>query len=119
MKPFLILSLLFLLACGEKTNVPKDVLAVPQMTDVLWDMMLADELVANNLPIDTGSVRFDTSIVIYSQIAEAHNTTQAQFKKSLNFYKTRPDLMKVILDTLNNRTVLPPAEFNKDSVTVQ
>ncbi len=120
MKPFLSLCLLFLLACGKKTNVPKDVLPPPQMTDVLWDMMLADELVANNLPVDTGTVRFDTSIIIYSQIAEAHNTTQAQFKKSLDYYKTRPDLMKVILDTLNNRTMLPPpAEFNKDSLTVQ
>lgn len=88
------------------------------MTNVLWDLMLADELVAQTLPADTGTIRFDTSMVLYGQIAQAHNTTQAQFKKSLNYYKTRPDLMKVILDTLNNRTILPPPP-KTDSLVAQ
>ena len=113
--------LLFLLACGKSQKVPQNVLPVPKMTNVLWDMMLADELVAHNVPVDTGSVRIDTSMILYSQIAEAHNTTQQQFKKSLDYYKTRPDLMKVILDTLTNRTVVTPdtALIKKDSLSVQ
>ena len=88
---------------------------IPQMTDVLWDVVLADELVNMRYPADTGTIRFDTSMVLYSQIAKAHNTTQKRFKQSLLFYKTRPDLMQVIIDSLTARTVLPTVA-SKDSV---
>ena len=70
---------------------------MPQMTDVLWDVMRADEMVSLQYPLDTGTIRFDTSLILYSQIAQQHNTTQQQFKKSLQFYKDRPDLMQMIL----------------------
>lgn len=119
MRPFLILCICFLIACGKKTKVPEGVLPVPQMTNVLWDLMLADELVSNNYPVDTANVRFDTSIQLYSQIAAAHNTTQQQFKQSLQFYKTRPDLMQVIIDTLTNRSVLPADTTSKPALPVE
>jgi len=120
MRPFFIVCFIFLMACNSAPKVPDNVLPVQKMTDVLWDMMLADELVVTNVPIDTGTVRFDTSMLLYGQIAEAHKTTQQQFKQSIDYYKTRPDLMKVILDTLNNRaTIPPPATINKDSLSVE
>ena len=117
----LMTCLLFVTACGQKTKVPDNVLPVPKMTDVLWDLMLADELVANNFPLDSGTIRFDTSMILYGQIAQAHRTSQQQFKQSLDYYKTRPDLLKVILDTLQNRTVVPPEPVPpvKDSLIAQ
>ena len=111
-----LLFLLMLTACGKKEKIPAGILPVPQMTNVLWDLMLADEMVAMQYPVDTANVRFDTSLVLYSQVAKAHNTTQKQFQQSLQFYKKRPDLMQVIIDSLTARTVIP-AVTNKDSVT--
>ena len=121
MRTFLIILFLFLVACNKTPKVPDNVLPVPKMTNVLWDMMLADELVAQQVQVDTGNIRMDTSMILYSQIAEAHKTSQQQFKQSLDYYKTRPDLVKVILDTLNNRATAPsaPAQFNKDSLSAQ
>ncbi len=114
MRLVLFICLLFIAACGKSVKVPEGVLPVPKMTEVLWDVMLADELVNLQYQVDTGTVKFDTSVVLYSQIVKAHNTTQKQFKQSLVFYKSRPDLMQVILDTLNNRATPPPV-VGKDS----
>lgn len=107
MRFLLIVCFLILLSCTPKAKVPKDILQPPQMTNVLWDLIRADEMVTMQYPVDTGTIRFDTSLVLYSQIAKAHNTTQQQFKQSLQFYKTRPDLLQVIIDSLSNRATLP------------
>lgn len=116
MRVLLLCCLLIAASCGKKEKIPEGIMPVPQMTNVLWDLMLADEIVASQYPVDTGNIRFDTSLVLYSQVAKAHNTTQKQFKQSLQFYKTRPDLMQVMIDTLTTRAILPVAIF-KDSVT--
>jgi len=97
--------LILLLACGSKTAVPKGLLPVPEMTNVLWDVMLADGLARYRYPIDTVK-QFDTSVVLYRQIAQAHGTTQEQFKKSLVFYESRPDLLQIIIDSLQKRSTI-------------
>ena len=111
MKKFFSILLLFLLSCGSKTAVPKGILPLDKMTNVLWDVMAADAVVNNRYPVDTIK-RFDTSVVLYQQIAKAHGTTQAQMKKSLQFYEGRPDLLQIILDSLQKRTI-GPLQANK------
>lgn len=111
-----------LLSCAYKPKIPKDILPPPKMTEVLWDLMRADEMVGMQYLVDTGTIRFDTSLILYSQIAQQHNTTQQQFKKSLQFYKDRPDLLQVIIDTLAVRATLPlptPDSTVKDSLPIQ
>lgn len=112
--------LMLLLSCKAKVKTPEGILPLPKMTNILWDAILADELVNQKYPADTGTIRFDTSVVLYSQVAKAHNTTQQQFQQSLQFYKTRPDLMQVIIDSLTARSVLPTVttqdSLRKDSL---
>jgi hypothetical protein len=103
-----ICALLF--SCGNKYSVPKDVLPVNKMTDVMWDNMLADEMAAATYNNDTANKRFDTSRMLYSQVAQLHHTTEAQFKKSVRYYQGRPDLLKIILDTLQMRASKPAAK---------
>ncbi len=117
MRVVVFLFIVFLFSCRSKTAVPKDVIPVPEMTAILWDVMLADELVGQNYPVDTANKRFDTSIVLYQQIVQAHHTTQQQFKKSLDFYQSRPDLLQIILDTLQKRTTVP-IFIEKDTLPV-
>jgi hypothetical protein len=105
---FVFVGLCLLLSCTNKSAVPKDVLPVAKMTDVLWDVMLADALANHRYPLDTMK-RFDTSTVLYQQIANAHGTTQARLKRSLQFYESRPDLLQGILDSLQKRATIPPA----------
>jgi len=106
--------LLLLFSCGSKTAVPKDVLPVDKMTTVLWEVMLADALANHRYPTDTAT-QFDTSMVLYQQIAKAHGTTQAQFKRSMQFYESRPDLLQIILDSLQKRATIPTAGTPHDT----
>ena len=113
---FAIIFCAFLVSCGNKQAVPKDVLPVKTMTDIMWDNMLADELVNNRYNPDTANKRFDTSVVLYNQVAKLHGTTTVQFKKSMRYYQTRPDLLKVILDTLQRRASTPQHKPATDSL---
>jgi len=111
---FALVFLLLLVSCGSKTAVPKGILPVPEMTEVMWDVMAADALTSQHYPIDSLK-RFDTSAILYPEIAKAHGTTQAQLKKSLQFYEGRPDLLQIIIDSLQKRAVMPLATHKKDT----
>lgn len=116
MKGFFAFALLMLLAaCGSNMDVPKGIIPVKEMTNVMWDVMLADALANHRYPVDSLE-RFDTSVVLYQEVAKAHGTTQAQLKKSLQFYEGRPDLLQVIFDTLQKRSTLPLEAQKKDTV---
>lgn len=105
---FLLLAGL-LTACGNQKKVPDGIIPTDRMTDILWDVLVADELVNQRLPVDTGTRRFDTSILLYQQIADKHKTSQQAFKNSLAYYEKRPDLFQVIIDSLSNRANAPLA----------
>lgn len=115
MRVFLRVVLLFsLLSCGNKTVIPTDVLPVAKMTDVLWDVLLADGLASYRYPLDSLK-RFDTSVVLYQEIAKAHGTSQQQLRNSLRFYEGRPDLFQIIIDSLQQRSTLPLEAYKKDT----
>jgi hypothetical protein len=114
MNRFLILVFFVCFSCGSKTAVPKGIIPVAKMTDVMWDVLLADGIAGYRYPLDSLK-RFDTSVILYQQIAEAHNTNQQQLRKSLQFYESRPDLLKIIIDSLQKRSTLPLQAFKKDT----
>ena len=115
MKGFFAVLLFVSFSCRSKTSVPEGILPIPQMTNLLWDVILADGLASYRYPADTLK-RFDTSVVLYQQIARAHQTTQQQFKKSLQFYESRPDLLQIIVDSLQKRSTLPVQAYKKDTL---
>ncbi|HUQ96216.1 MAG TPA: DUF4296 domain-containing protein [Chitinophagaceae bacterium] len=114
MKGMLALIIVLLLSCNDKAAVPKEIIPVPKMTNLLWDVMLADGLTNYRYAADTIK-RFDTSIVLYQQIAKAHGTTQKQFKKSMQFYEGRPDLLQIIFDSLQKRYSNPVPAIRQDT----
>jgi hypothetical protein len=46
-----------------------------------------------------------------NKVLAVQDVTQDQVRKSLDFYKTRPDLFKVIIDSINAR-----AQRNRDRI---
>lgn len=114
MKWFLTILSVALFSCQSKTVVPEGVLPVARMTDVLWDVMLADGLVSHRYPSAREAEKLDTSVVLYQQIVKAHGTTQQQFKQSLRFYESRPDLLQVIFDSLQKRSMVPAIAYKTD-----
>ena len=101
-----LVTVLFLInlltSCSGKNKVPSDVLEPAKMEKIMWDMFRADEYVTsfiwkNDLAID----RVKESKKLYNEIFRIHNITKDKFEKSLSFYRTHPDLIKKIIDSLS------------------
>ncbi len=70
---------------------------------VLWDLLRADEYVVNNASKDSTLNIKVKSIELYDQVFRIHNITKDEFQKSLDYYQSRPDLLKVILDSISSQ----------------
>jgi Domain of unknown function (DUF4296) len=101
-----ILSLIFLvtlvLSCVRNNKIPKEVLPQNEMRKVMWDMMRADAYVSDIIMKDSTRDQKTESAILYEKIFRIHSTTHEAFKKSLSFYESRPDLFKVISDSLRS-----------------
>src|SRR6185436_1391285 len=101
MRFFLFIILIILsFGCIRNNKVPKDVIPQNQMRKIMWDLMRADTYVTDFIMKDSIRDKKAESAKLYEKIFEIHATTQETFKKSLAFYQSRPDLFKVVSDSL-------------------
>jgi|GEM_PF-1046650 len=81
-------ALLFLFACNDEKQT-KGLLTREQLTSLLVDIHIVDGSLANQSNVDSiyhnGSGR-------YFYVFEKHHTDSAQFKKSLAYYTSKPDI---------------------------
>ena len=121
-----LLSIGFLIigfSCATKEKKAK-ILSEGEMREVMWDMIRADQYVTDFLLKDSTKKKKDESVKLYDQIFQIHKTTASEFKKSLAYYSSRPDLLRPIIDSLavrKNESPLPP-ELNhaaKDSAKMK
>jgi hypothetical protein len=105
----LLLSSLFF-SCSKKMRKP-DVLPEKKMREVMCDMMRADQYVADFLSKDSTRNKKDESVKLYDEIFYIHKITRGQFKSSLDYYSSQPDLFRAIIDSLAKRKaeLTPPA----------
>jgi hypothetical protein len=97
-----ILIAIVMQSCGG-TDIPSDVLPPEKFSRVMWDMMRADEMTVEARAADTG-VNIETyAEKLYLQVFAIHQTTKEEFKRSFDYYQGRPDLSKILFDTLINR----------------
>jgi Domain of unknown function (DUF4296) len=94
------LSALFI-ACSGKDNIPSDVLSKAAMQKVLWDLIRADKYSTMVLNKDSVKNIKAERIQLYEQVFRLHHITKDKFQKSYNFYLSRPDIAKVIFDSLS------------------
>jgi len=101
MRFFLFIILIILnFGCIRDNKIPKDVIPQNQMRKIMWDLMRADAYVTDFIMKDSIRDKKAESAKLYEKIFEIHATTQETFKKSLAFYQSRPDLFKVVSDSL-------------------
>jgi len=96
----LIILIISNFGCISDNKVPKDVIPQNQMRKIMWDLMRADAYVTDFIMKDSTCDKKVESIKFYEKIFDIHATSQEAFKKSLAFYQNRPDLFKVISDSL-------------------
>jgi len=101
-----ILLFVCLFSCSEKQQNP-NVLSQAQMREIIWDMMRADQYVAAFLMKDSTHNRKAESVKLYDEIFYIHKITREQFKTSFDYYSSRPDLLRPILDSLAKRKIEP------------
>ena len=107
------LMIFFFTGCSQKNKVPAGVLSPQKMRTVIWDLMRADEYI-NNYLVNKNTAELKTErTILYEQIFRLHAVDQKKFQKSLSFYQGRPDLLKVIADSLRSDERRVTEEQNK------
>jgi len=105
-KGFILFITLIFLGIGCKTDTPpKNILAPEKMQSVLSDILLAESFAESYLAVDTTKKLKQLYAQELDKVMAVHKISQKEFRISMNYYKTRPDLLKVIMDTVNNRAI--------------
>jgi hypothetical protein len=102
MKWAILLCALYIFSgCGNSDRIPSGIIQKDSMQHILWDLIQADQYAKQFLLKDSSkkNIRVET-IKLYQEVLQIHHITKDQFKKSYQFYLTRPDLTKNIFDSL-------------------
>ena len=99
-----IILMVFAAGCTRDKKIPKGILSQNEMRKIMWDLMRADAYVSEYIMKDTTRKHDQKaeSAILYEQVFDMHATTKETFIKSRNFYESRPDLLKVITDSLRS-----------------
>jgi Domain of unknown function (DUF4296) len=105
---------LFTAGCKSKNAIPGNVLSQKEMQTVLWDMMRADQFLADYvLNKDTSLKKKTESIKLYQQVLAINGVTKEKFERSFTYYKSHPLLLKVIMDSIVNAAPEPIADTTR------
>ena len=115
---FLIIIPLFYYACKDDVKIPQGILPPDKMEAVLLDMIRADEIINRQTYTDSFAKTPAGRITLYQDVFSAHKLNKDQFQKSLNFYQNRPDLLKIVLDSMQSETKRAEKRIN-DSLSLK
>ena len=97
MKRYIFGTILLLYGCSSKT--PAHFIQLGQMRQILWQMSVADQVVeADTSKLVRLHVK-DTVTRLYAQILKDNKVSETNYKKSLDYYMSDPELMKQLVDT--------------------
>lgn len=105
-KYWLFALVIFLVSCGGKNKVPSGVLQKDSMQSVIKDLMRVDEFVTMFVIKDSSKNQKLERLRRYEEVFALHKTTQAEFKKSLDYYREQPEVMKSIFDSISTREIV-------------
>jgi hypothetical protein len=92
-------------ACTNKDKIPSDVLPRDEMEKVMWDMIQADRFSSQFLERDSvakKNLKTET-FKLYEKVFQLHKITREEFVHSFKFYLDRPDINRVLFDSLSAR----------------
>ena len=100
--PVVFLLLLILASCSNRNGIPDNIIPPDSMANIMKDVIMAEAyssqyLVKDSLKKDKVKANQD----LMEDIFKLHHISRSDFKNSLVFYESRPDLNKKIFDSLN------------------
>lgn len=115
MTRLILFALFFISSCSGKNRIPSDVLSRDEMQTVLWDMIRADQFLQNYVFIkDTSVKKKEESISLYKQVLSIHGISKEKFEKSFAYYKSNPQLIQSIMDSLSQAPLAIPVDAKTD-----
>lgn len=99
---FILCGIIF--SCTNKDRLPSGILNQEQMQAVLSDMIQVDQYVSLYLRKDSARIDVKSETEkLYGDVFRIHHISPAQFRESYHFYLSRPDITRIVFDTLVNR----------------
>ena len=92
-----------MLSCSRSKHIPSEVLDQERMSELLFDISMAEGHVENAYFRDSAKSRDSILKVELDRVLKIHGVKQAEFLASYRFYKSRPHLYKVMVDSLQAR----------------
>lgn len=95
--------ILIFAACTDHTEIPEGIIDQPKMEKVLWDMVQADRYVSSfilNQAKDSPSVKNEKAALFYEKVFALNKISREQFLTSYKFYLGRPDITKMMFDSI-------------------
>jgi hypothetical protein len=90
-----------LAACSNRKSIPKDIIQLDTMQVIMKEMILTGEYALQYISKDSlNHDKAKSNQDLMENIFKLHHITRTDFKKSLSFYEARPDLNKIIFDSL-------------------
>jgi hypothetical protein len=89
----------FIYSCGGKKEEGV-ILSTDKMQLVMWDIVQADVFTDKFLKTDSTKKELVKSAALQQKIFELHKITRADYYKSFDYYNSKPDIMRTILDSI-------------------
>lgn len=98
---FFCFSVFFIGCTEDKRKIPAGIIPEHDMAELITDIHIVDGSLYNIPQVPDSMAKH--GLGLYLAVFKVHNTDSAEFKKSLKFYSTRPDILSEIYAGVNNR----------------
>ncbi len=97
--------MILFVACSNRSSIPGDIIPIDSMTVIMKDIIIANEYSLVNVPKDsTKKDKILANQQLLDGVFKIHRITRESFQKSYRFYESRPDMNKIIFDSLSAYT---------------
>lgn len=96
-------ALIILSACSRSRKVPSDVIGKDRMGRILYDIGLAEGAVETEYYRDSSRNKDSLLRTQLDKVMAIHGTSREEFRRSYDFYKRNPLILKEVVDSLQSR----------------
>ncbi|MBX3240164.1 MAG: DUF4296 domain-containing protein [Chitinophagaceae bacterium] len=100
---FFVCMMCLLAACSHDTKVPKGILPPERMGNILFAVTMAEEFVNGYVARDSSRNKEQELQKEYQKVFLVYEVSREDFEKSYAYYRSQPEIFKVLLDSLDAR----------------
>ena len=105
---YLLLIVVVIFGCRNENRLPPDIISADKMEVLIWDLLKADEVINQYYRSDSTINPTDSTFKLYNSVLQIHKVSEAEFKESFDYYRSNPEQLKSVIDSLQQRSTLPP-----------